>query len=343
MGTIDFCANLPERIRVSLGSAIVIGLADAKLDATPTTAYLMTYRQEKCTANCGFCPQARTSGAGAHMLSRVSWPAYQTQQVLKVIVGAVKDGGIKRVCVQALNYPEVFTDLYALVRGVRHSANVPVSVSCQPRNRENIRLLAEAGVERVGIPLDAATEEVFDRVKGAKAGGSYAWRDTWQLLRQASEVLGNGRVSTHLIVGLGESEKEMVEAIQKCVDMGVLPALFAFTPIRGTALENHVQPSVERYRRFQIARHLVVHRMARSEEMEFDKEGFITGFGVSKRTLLQIVGSGEPFVTSGCPDCNRPFYNEKPSGPIYNFPEGLTSAQLSATKKQLGLERPSST
>jgi len=86
MELINYCANLPEQIRVSLGSAIVLGLADAKLDAAPTTAYLMTHRQEKCTANCGFCPQARTSRTRADMLSRVSWPAYRTQEGFKGIV-----------------------------------------------------------------------------------------------------------------------------------------------------------------------------------------------------------------------------------------------------------------
>ena len=29
----------------------------------------------------------------------------------------------------------------------------------------------------------------------------------------------------------------------------------------------------------------------------------------------------EFFNTYGCEGCNRPFYNERPSGPIYNYPE----------------------
>jgi len=37
--------------------------------------------------------------------------------------------------------------------------------------------------------------------------------------------------------------------------------------------------------------------------------------------------TGEPFRTSGCPDCNRPFYNERPSGPLYNYPRPLTTEE----------------
>ncbi|HVP16402.1 MAG TPA: radical SAM protein [candidate division Zixibacteria bacterium] len=338
MGLIDSSENLPEQIRVSLGSVVVLGLADAKLDAAPTTAYLMTYRQEKCNANCGFCPQARGSTTRADMLSRVSWPAYRTQEVLERIVDAAGDGRIKRVCIQALNYSQVFCDLHAIIRLVSHSTKVPISVSCQPLNIENMRQLADAGAERIGIPLDAATKEVFDRTKGVGAAGPYNWKKQWQHLKNAKKVFGEGKVSTHLIVGLGETDKEMVKTIQKCVDLAILPALFAFTPIPGTPLGDETQPQITKYRRIQTARHLILHRIAKCDDMNFDKNGLITDFGVSEETLAKIIQTGEPFFTSGCPGCNRPFYNEKPSGPIYNFPRELTPTELSTAKKQLSSE-----
>ncbi|MFH7835983.1 MAG: radical SAM protein, partial [Candidatus Aenigmatarchaeota archaeon] len=61
-------------IRVSLGSAIVLGLIKGKIDVNPTTAYLLTYRNGKCIANCSFCPQAKSSKSRADMLSRIVWP-----------------------------------------------------------------------------------------------------------------------------------------------------------------------------------------------------------------------------------------------------------------------------
>ena len=327
----------PKKIRVSIGSATVLGLSSGKLDASPTTAYLMTYRQGKCVANCGFCPQARESHSRADMLSRISWPTFPTERVLNGIEKAVKHGKIKRVCSQALNYPEVFADLIALTRAIHQKANVPISISCQPLNSENIRALAEAGAERIGIALDAATEELFDKIKGLSAGGPYSWEKQFKLLGEAVDIFGKSKISTHLIVGLGETEKEMVNIIQKCVDIGVLPALFAFTPISGTALENYPQPSIQRYRQIQIARHFIVHGMARYEDMRFDEEDCISDFSVDKQTLLQIIQMNEPFLTSGCPNCNRPYYNEKPSGPIYNYPRKISQKELSEIERQLSL------
>ena len=330
-------AKISEKVRVSIGSAIVLGLISGRLDAKPTTAYLMTYKRGKCLANCGFCPQARKSRSRADMLSRVSWPAFGTKQVLDSIEATVRSGGVKRVCIQALNYPEVHAHIQALAKEISKRVNIPVSVSCQPISPENIRRLAEAGIERIGIPLDAATPEIFDKVKGASAGGPYRMERQFALLEEALKVFGKGMVSTHLIVGLGESEKEMVEMIQKCVDMGVLPALFAFTPVAGTALENLRQPPIQQYRRIQLARYIIFHGIAKVEAMKFDENGRITDFGVEKQTLKQIIGSGEPFKTSGCPDCNRPYYNEKPSGPIYNYPRPLSREEIAKVFKELAL------
>jgi len=327
----------PKKIRVSVGSAIVLGLLSGKLDAAPTTAYLMTYRKGKCVANCGFCPQARESHSRTDMLSRVSWPAFPIEKILSGLDKAVIDDEIKRVCIQALNYPEVFTDLIALTRAIHQKVNVPISISCQPLNSENIRQLAEAGAERIGIPLDAATEELFDKIKGLSAGGPYSWKKQFKLLSDAVNFFGKGKISTHLIVGLGETEKEMVKIIQRCVDMSVLPALFAFTPISGTALGNNAQPPIQKYRRIQIARHLIVHGIAGYEDMRFDEEGYISDFSVDEQTLLQIIQMGEPFSTSGCPNCNRPYYNEKPSGPIYNYPRKISQKELSEIERQLSL------
>jgi len=327
---------LPEHIRVSAGSAAVLGLMNAKIDVAPTTAYLMTYTRGKCNANCSFCPQARESHSRTDMLSRVSWPSYPTKLVVNRIHGAFEKTKIKRVCIQALNYPEVFIHVLALVNAIHTQTRMPISVSCQPIKRENISKLAEAGAERIAISLDAATKEIFTKIKGVSARGPYSWEEQLKLLDEAVSVFGKGKVTTHLIVGLGETEKQMAKTTQECTDMAVLPGLFAFTPIPGTALANAMPPPIEKYRRIQVARHMILHGIARFEDMSFDEKGRLIDFGVDEQILMQVIEMSGPFLTSGCPGCNRPYYNEKPSGPIYNYPRRLTQDELSEVKRQLG-------
>jgi biotin synthase len=60
---------------------------------------------------------------------------------------------------------------------------------------------------------------------------------------------------------------------------------------------------------------------------------------VSKPLLITVINSGKPFLTSGCPNCNRPFYNEKPSGPLYNFPRDIRAGELKEIKGDLQLRK----
>lgn len=328
-------SGLPRHVRVSTGSAIVLGLIEGRLDVAPSTAYLMTYKDGKCSANCGFCPQARGGHAKAELLSRVTWPRFPINSLLNGIESAAETGRIRRVCIQALSYSGVFSDLSHIVGALKSLSAVPVSVSCQPMNRENIGRLATAGCDRIGIALDAGTEKLFDAVKGSGVSGPYSWSEQWRLLRDAVEVFGKGNVSTHLIAGLGESERDLVFVFQECVGMGVSPALFAFTPVRGTALEGNGPPSVESYRRVQVARYLIVDGLSSSADFRFDSDGRVVDFGVERKVLQGLARSGVPFLTSGCPDCNRPFYNEKPSGPIYNYPRSLGEDEKAEILNQL--------
>ncbi|MHA2396428.1 MAG: radical SAM protein, partial [Candidatus Thorarchaeota archaeon] len=65
-----------ERVRLSLGTAIQVGLESGDRDPNFTTAFLMTYREGGCEANCAFCPQAQESTSASDRLSRISWPEY---------------------------------------------------------------------------------------------------------------------------------------------------------------------------------------------------------------------------------------------------------------------------
>jgi biotin synthase len=69
--------------------------------------------------------------------------------------------------------------------------------------------------------------------------------------------------------------------------------------------------------------------------MKFDDNGRVINFGVSSSLLGKVVESGTPFQTSGCLGCNRPYYNEKPGGLIYNYPRLLTPNELKEVEKAL--------
>ncbi|MFX1374986.1 MAG: radical SAM protein [Promethearchaeota archaeon] len=313
-----------EKIRVSVGSASVLELGSTvKFKDPPTTCYIMTYKEGQCIANCGFCPQARSSQGSKGMLSRVIWPVFSFKEFstkLKYIRSSQK---FKRICIQTLNYPENITDLIKIITQIRTNTDIPISVALPPTSRENLRELKLIGVERVGIALDGTTPEIFDNIKGSGVKGPYRWDEHINKLREALEIFSEGFVSTHLIIGLGETEKDVMERIEALHSLNILISLFAFTPIKGTKLEDIKKPSLLSFRKLQLGRHLIVEKGKNLKDFTFNIKGNLININISKVDLRNIISDTDAFLTSGCPGCNRPYYTSKPSGPLYNYPRKL--------------------
>ncbi|MFN4133414.1 MAG: radical SAM protein [Candidatus Hadarchaeales archaeon] len=313
------------KVRVAFGTEVLLGLRKGKLEVAPTTAHLLTYFEGRCSAGCSFCPQGKNSSGELGMLSRVLWPLHELEEVLS----ALKTHDFKRICIQAVNFPGFLEDVITLVDEIKAISSVPISVSSPPLTEEEMRRLREAGVERLCIPLDAATEKIFAEVKNG-----YNWNMHLSTLFSAAKIFPD--VTTHLIVGLGETEEEVAKLLQLLTDKKITVGLFAFTPIKGTPLEGRKPPELENYRRIQLARYLIQQKIARAENMKFE-HGKIVDFSTSENDLLKVVESGAPFMTSGCPGCNRPFYNESPRGPIYNYPRPLTKEEVKTIARLLSI------
>jgi biotin synthase len=277
--------------------------------------------------NCAFCAQARQSRTSAQYLSRVTWPEYALDTVLDGLAEAAQRGGIRRVCLQVTVTADSFEQSLAILRAAKTAANLPFDVAILPSDQGQVRRLLEAGAHHIGFGLDAASKEVFLRVKGG------SWARNLALIEGAACAFP-GRVAVHLIVGLGETEEQMVERIQWAHDLAVTVGLFAFTPVRGTHLDHLCPPSLAVYRRMQAARWLIVHDRLRAEAMAFDSQGRLIALGAP------LPATGAPFRTSGCPDCNRPFYNEQPGGPLYNYPRPLTAGEAARAIQEMEIEIP---
>jgi biotin synthase-related radical SAM superfamily protein len=311
------------QVKVSIGTAAVLGLAEVPMAVAPTTAYLML--GGRCLMNCAFCAQARDSRSSGLHLSRVTWPEYDLDTVIGRLAEAGERGSIRRACLQVTVTATAFEQSLSIVRAVKASSGIPFDVAILPRNLAEVRQLLEAGANHIGLGLDAACERISRRVKGGN------WARSLALLEEMARAFPQ-RATVHLIVGLGETEREMVDRIQWAYDRGITVALFAFTPVRGTALAGQPAPPLAVYRRMQAARWLIVQGLVRAEHMSFDRQARLS------RLAGPLPADGTPFRTSGCPDCNRPFYNEQPSGPLYNYPCPLTDREAEQAIQETEIE-----
>jgi lipoyl synthase len=320
-----------EYIRVAVGSAAVLGLRRVKMLHAPTTMHLLQYSKEGCRANCAFCPQATDSHVDKKMLSRVSWPEFSWPLVKDAIARKFDEGLFSRVCLQTVVYPSFIEDMMEAVEGILGERKIAISVAIVPVAKPVMERLKEAGVDRVGIALDAATPALFSEIKGEAARGPYTWVNHWKALDDALDVFGKNKVSTHIIIGLGEREKEIIDTIQHAHDLGITVGLFAFTPVTGTRLATLNKPLLQYFRKIQLARHLIVHDVLQASTFAYDDDaGQLVSWGMTDIDLIAYIEAqhGKMFETSGCPGCNRPYYTESPLGPVYNHPARLDDREL---------------
>jgi biotin synthase len=319
----------PDHVRLSLAAAMTLGFVpgwfyrNAKLGCINL---LLTY-QGGCKANCSFCGLAAEKHAtrGTNFI-RVPWKSYPTSHVIEGIQNAPSH--VSRVCISMITHPRCKADVLTVCKRIARETDKAVSLLISPTllQEDDLRAMKDAGADRVGVAIDAAIPEIFEQLRGKPVHGPHSWEKYWHIYEKSVSIFGKDKAGVHLICGLGETESQMVEAIAKARNMGGFTHLFCFFPERGSLMEKHPVPKASVYRRVQLARWLIDNDVSTPDLMRFDQFGRITDYGLPEAKLQQVIHSGVPFQTSGCPGpdgkvaCNRPYGNEKPGPDIRNYP-----------------------
>ncbi len=322
-----------RKVRASMGTLGVLGLELVQMDTPPTTAYLQIYTEERCSANCLFCAQAKSSCADLTRIARGMYIPADLDSVVSRLKMAFERGYLSRACIQTALYDTWWEDTVYLIKRIRKESPIPVSLSVFPLSDERYIELKNIGVTELVVPLDACNRELFNLIKGKGAGGPYSWEGHLDGLRRGARIFNT--VGTHLIIGLGESEEDAVKIIDELYRSGVNIALFSYTYIPGAQLviQKDGDEAIRHYRNVQVARYLILKGLAAFSDMRF-KDGSLSDFGVDSDTIQGIIEDGGAFQTSGCHDCNRPMANETFSR-IYNFPRKPDDREKEAIKKDL--------
>jgi len=329
-----------KKVRVSLGTLGVLGLELVMMDVPPTTAYLQVYTEERCRGNCLFCAQAAGAKSDLKHIARGLYLPADLEKVIGRLKIAYERGYLKWACIQTSLYKDIWEDTIYLLRKIREVSNISISLSVFPLSNEKYQELKSL-VDRLVIPLDACTEELFEAIKGRGAGGTFRWKSHIDGLKRSARILGKGKVGTHLIIGMGEKDEEAIRLVDKLHDSGIYTALFAYTYVEGTqripklkhaASETHPMDK-KHYRAVQLAHYLITNNLARYQNMTFHL-GSIVSYGISKEVLIKEIFRGEAFQTTGCPECNRPYATEVPREE-YNFPRPPTEVEIQEIARQL--------
>ncbi len=342
--TLDREEESPDVVRMSLAAAMT-------LDFAPGSFYrnaclycinlLLTYKSS-CAGRCAYCGLSPKRESGKSFI-RVSWPALRLEDVAQAIVN--KKERVKRICISMLTNRRALADTVSISRTLREAVDIPISVLVAPTivTREHLQAFKDAGVDKIGVAIDMATPELFDRYRGRGVHGPHVWQRYWDCLAESLEIFGRGMAGSHFMVGMGETEQEMASAMQRVRDMGGFTHLFSFFPEAGSLLADRPAPPLDQYRRIQLARWIIDNDLGRAGQFDFAETGQISGYGLPDSLINELLDNGSAFRTSGCTGrdgevaCNRPYANWRPGPGTRNYPFAPDENDRRHIRLQLGL------
>jgi hypothetical protein len=116
-----------------------------------------------------------------------------------------------------------------------------------PDHERYVDMLFEAGADLVGFNYEVYDPDLFNKMcpgkvrdieKGVPGHAHYD-----RMMRYMVRTFGTGHASANIIAGL-EPAQSTVNGILHLASMGVIPTIFVFVPLKGTALEDHSPPSI---------------------------------------------------------------------------------------------------
>ncbi len=322
----------PEYVRISVAAAIELGLAPGKIRGCSCNCInLLQNYPQGCAANCSYCGLARERPGLAEDNSfiRVDWPLYPTDLVAEKIAEKEAKDTVGRVCIAQVQDHRATSDLIDMASRVHTAAPaVPISalVTATLLDEDDLYNIQDVGVDIIGVGLDAVTEDLFYETRGKGAKGPHRWDQHWEIVRAARKIYGPMKVNCHLIVGLGETDQEMIDMIYRLKSEQIAGYLFSFNPEPGTQMQDLPRAPLHQWRRIQYIKYLIEECDLDRELLTFDDAGGLVGLEVEKYMAKLAFDSGLAFMTNGCPDrtgnmaCNRPYGSYRPGEEYRDYP-----------------------
>ncbi|MCD4670748.1 MAG: radical SAM protein, partial [Actinomycetia bacterium] len=293
----------PEYVQTSLAATLSLGLEKGRFkdNIKLTGLNLLLIYDKKCIGRCAYCgiSKNRPGLEGKKTFIRVKWPVYSLDEIIERTL--TFPNHFQRICISMITHRSSVKDTIHITRKLREKIDLPISLLISPtviRGREIFYEFKKAGADMIGVAIDAATPEIFDKYRGNGVGGPHKWSKYWEVLGWASSVYERYKTGIHLISGLGETDREMVGTIYRAYKIGAMTHLFSFYPEAGSLLEDRNVPDLLKYRKIQIAVYLINQKGLTPDIIKFDNKGSIIAFDCS---LEEIVEEGFAFMTSGCP------------------------------------------
>ncbi|SDC58606.1 MSMEG_0568 family radical SAM protein [Actinokineospora iranica] len=196
--------------------------------ATTVVQTCVRYAEDQ---RCRFCAIEESLASGATVAAKT--PA----QLAEVAEAAVRLDGIRQMVMTTGTTAGPDRGARPLVRCVRAVLDavpgLPIQVQIEPpADLSVIAELRAAGATAIGIHVESLDDEVRARWMPGKGLVPMAeYEAAWD---EAVRVFGRNKVSTYLLIGLGDDPDALIAGAGRLIERGVYPFVVPFRPMLGT-------------------------------------------------------------------------------------------------------------
>jgi len=173
---------------------------------------------QRCMYNCKFCTSPLLKGDATKSLTN--------EKILDMIRSAMKEHHVVSVALTSGvvgSVSETVDRMASCVKAVRKEfPDVPIGVEPYVDSEEQIKKLKAAGANEIKINLETPRKDIFEKLC---PGLSYL--TIVEMIRSSVKIFGRGKVTTNLIFGMGETDKEVADCMMTMATYGCVPGLRA--------------------------------------------------------------------------------------------------------------------
>jgi lipoyl synthase len=343
----------PDWVRISYASAVALRFKSGRFtrDFDFGGINLLLSYDEGCLSDCGYCGLARTRPGQYEDKSfiRVEWPLVETDELVRRL--ARYEDRVTRLCISMVTHGHSFRDTLEITKRIRASVATPLSLLVAPPtlNEARLQTLKDAGADIIGIGLDAVTEDLFRSIRTDVPQGGLRWEQYWRIVDAAREIYGPWHVNCHTLVGLGETDRDLMTIFGRLLDRQIHSYLFCFNPEPDSRMGAHPKSDLTRWRRIQLAKYLLEEVGIDANAFGYDAHGALASISAPRELVEAAIADGFAFMTNGCPGaggepgCTRPMGSWRPSEAPRDYPwqpDGSDRREIRAQLNVEGLLRP---
>ena len=231
-------------------------------DCVASTVVQQCIRYDDPRTRCRFCAIGVSLARGATI--RTKTPA----QLAEVALAARRLDGVTHVTLTSgtTRAPDRGAAyLGECACAIKQASGLPVQAQFEPpEDVATFAALKELGVDDVGLHVESFDERVRERMTPGKA--EITVEAYFRAFEAAVRVFGRGKVSTYVILGLGEDEAITLEGCRRAAELGVYPFVVPLRPLVDTFLAKAIPPPADYMQRMYGAVSAVLRRYALSSD-----------------------------------------------------------------------------